>query len=673
MQHRIPILVFPALILAQVAHAATPQLVSLTPASGSGQTQTFTLTASDSAGAADIRSVNLMINSAFSGSNACWMAFDRTSGLKLEGDDGVWNPGGNSQCVARLLSVNDSENDTSVSISVSFDRNWTGDRTLWAAATDAAGNSTGYQQIGTYTITAPGPAPDFTVSITPPALPLQPGSGERRLKITATGINGFFGGINFRASVDPLPAGMFYHETYPNGVFGYSLYVPPTGSGEAGIDLVPPQSGPPVDNVVMTVTFTSTVGNIQHTVQVPIPIVNPAAPALTLNPESGSGSTRTFTITATDKGGGFQSVGGINFLLNSSLNGANGCWLYYQPAQSSGNPPVGTLSLASDDTTNWSQTTAISSSSSSVDPIHNSQCSVFGGPTTVQGDGDTLTLTITLTFTSAFAGPKQAFVRASDVIGNDSTYQQLGTFTAAGASAGPDFSVSVSPGSQNAGAGTPATYSVKVTGANGYAGNVSLSVTGLPPDATLTPPASAGPGQSANFEVSPASTTPPGSYTLTITGTDGGATHTTTAILHVLAADLSYLSAVPVQGSGASETFSFLTSNQGGSLTPAFLDVLINSSLNGQGGCWMYFDGATLELASDDGTAWQSFGANPTIQNSQCTLSAPRIVQVPNGLRFDVPITFSVSFAGNKNVYMYTADQQGHGSGYQYEGAWNVP
>lgn len=665
--------VFLALVFAPIAGAATPQLVSLTPASGSGQTQTFTLTASDSAGAADIRSVDLMINNAFSGSGACWMAFDRTSGLKLAGDDGNWQTGGNSQCVVRLLSVNDSGNDMSVSVSVSFDRNWTGDRTIWAAANDTASNSSGYQQIGTYTITASGPAPDFTVSITPPAQPLQPGSGDHDLKIAVTGINGFFGGVNFDATVDPLPPGLFYHETFPNGVFGNSLYVPPTGSGAAGVDLVAADTTPPTDNVVMTIVFTSSDGHIQHTVQVPIPVVSPAAPAMTLSPTSGSGSTQTFRITATDKGGGFQSVGGINFLLNSSLNGANGCWFFYQPGQANGNAPVGILSLASDDATNWSQTTTISSSSTSVDPIHNSQCSVFGGPTTVQGDGDTLTLTITLTFTSAFAGQKQAFVRASDVLGNDSTYQQLGTFTVTGASAAPDFSVSASPGSQNAGAGTPAGYSVKVSGANGYAGTVSLSVTGLPPDATLTPPPSIGAGQSAAFEVSPASTTPPGSYTLTVTGTDGALTHTTTAVLNVLAADLPYLSAAPQHGSGASETFTFLASKQGGSLTPAFMDVLINSSLSGQGGCWMYFDGATLELASDDGTAWQAFGSNPAIGNSQCTLSAPRVIHQPNGISFGVTITFSAPFAGNKNVYMYTADGQGHGSGYQYEGAWNVP
>lgn len=666
--------VFLALVLAPVAAAATPQLVSLTPASGSGQTQTFTLTASDSAGAADIRSADLMINSSFNGSDACWIAFDRTSGLKLQNDNGDnWGTGGNSQCVVRLLSVNDSGNDMSVSLSVTFDRNWTGDRTIWAAANDAAGNSSGYQQIGAYTVTAPGPAPDFTVSITPPAQPLQPGSGEHRFKLTATGINGFFGGINFDASVQPLPDGLFYHETYANGVFGNSLYVPPGGSGDAGVVVVVPDTAPPTDDVVMTIVFTSNEGNIQHTVQVPIPIVSPGAPSLTLSPTSGSGSTQTFTITATEAGGGFQSIGGINFLLNSSLNGANGCWLYYQPTQTNGHPAQGILNLASDDTMNWSQSTVISSSSTTADPIHNSQCSVYGGPTMVQGSEDTLTLTITLTFTSAFAGPKQTFVRANDVLGHDSTYQQLGSFTTAGASAAPDFSIIVSPGSQNAAVGTEAGYFLKITGANGYTGTVSLSVTGLPPDSTLTPPPSLGPGEFTGFQVRTASTTPPGSYTLTITGTDGTLTRTTPAVLNVLPADLPGLSASPATGSGASGTFSFLTQGRGGTTNPTFLDVLINSSVSGQGACWMYFANGELQLASDDGTAWQSFGSNPAIQNSQCTLSAVQTHQQTNIVQFDVTITFSASFAGSKNIYLYTADQEGHETGYQYKGIWNVP
>ena len=92
----------------------------------------------------------------------------------------------------------------------------------------------------------------------------------------------------------------------------------------------------------------------------------------------------------------------------------------------------------------------------------------------------------------------------------------------------PDFTLSASPGSQTVSRGGTTTYTVSVNPANTY--NVSLSVSGLPFKAT------------ASFSPNPASSTSTltvstwrkstsGSYTLTITGTSGGISRTTTVTL----------------------------------------------------------------------------------------------------------------------------------------------
>ena len=99
------------------------------------------------------------------------------------------------------------------------------------------------------------------------------------------------------------------------------------------------------------------------------------------------------------------------------------------------------------------------------------------------------------------------------------------------------FTVSAAPASETIGAGTSAGFSVSSSSLNGFGGSINLSVTGgLPTGATasFTPnPLTVGGG--STLTVSTASSTPAGTYPLTIVGTSTGATHTTTASLVVSA------------------------------------------------------------------------------------------------------------------------------------------
>ena len=141
----------------------------------------------------------------------------------------------------------------------------------------------------------------------------------------------------------------------------------------------------------------------------------------------------------------------------------------------------------------------------------------------------------------------------SDGTFNWATWIQAFKFPSCGGAPAPDFSLSASPASQSVTAGgSTSPYTVTINPLNGFGGPVSLSITSaLPsgvgynfiPNQTST---------SSSLTITTSSTTPAGSYPLTITGTGGGLTRTTSVTLVVMDFSLSSnpTSRTVVQGSG---------------------------------------------------------------------------------------------------------------------------
>jgi subtilase family serine protease len=95
----------------------------------------------------------------------------------------------------------------------------------------------------------------------------------------------------------------------------------------------------------------------------------------------------------------------------------------------------------------------------------------------------------------------------------------------------PDFTLSSSPTSISAFQGASATTIISTAVYGGFSNVVSLSATGLPPGATATfsAPSIGAPGSgTSTLSLAAGVTTPVGTYTVTITGSAGGETHTTT-------------------------------------------------------------------------------------------------------------------------------------------------
>lgn len=103
-----------------------------------------------------------------------------------------------------------------------------------------------------------------------------------------------------------------------------------------------------------------------------------------------------------------------------------------------------------------------------------------------------------------------------------------------------DFSISGSPSSQTVTPGTGTSYTVSTTALNGFTGVISLGISGFPSgaSATFNPTSISGTG-SSTLTITTSSTTPGGTYPLTITGTSGTVSHTTSVTLVVAAPDFT--------------------------------------------------------------------------------------------------------------------------------------
>jgi hypothetical protein len=105
----------------------------------------------------------------------------------------------------------------------------------------------------------------------------------------------------------------------------------------------------------------------------------------------------------------------------------------------------------------------------------------------------------------------------------------------------PDFNISLtgSPQSVTAGGAASNPYTLTATPVNGFSGTVTWTFSNVPAGITVTPPSGLS-GNSTMFTLSAASTVAAGSYSVTVTGTSGSLSHSTTASLVVNAPNSTF-------------------------------------------------------------------------------------------------------------------------------------
>ncbi len=215
--------------------------------------------------------------------------------------------------------------------------------------------------------------------------------------------------------------------------------------------------------------------------------------------------------------------------------------------------------------------------------------------------------TSTLTVTTATTTPAGTYTLT--ISGTNGTLTH--TTTATLVVPQPDFSLSVSPGSQTILEGASASYTVTVTPANGFSDAVTLSVNGLPAGAGGIFSPNPATGATSTLTVTTSSTTAAGSYALTIGGTSGTMTRSAGATLVVNAPPDYSLSASPnsqtiVQGGSAGYT--------------------INVAPTGG-----FAAAVTLSVSGLPSGATGTFSVNPVTGSSSSTLSITTSSGVPAG------------------------------------------
>ena len=160
-----------------------PSSASVTPASGAAQSQTFSFVYSDPYGYADINWVQMDFQTQLVANGACYLQYTRTTNtIQLINDAGSGDVGSggtmgstgtlsNSQCTLNLASSSASVagNNLTVNLALSFASSFIGSKNIYMEAVNNGNVVSGWQQMGTFTVTLPGDLPPVNVSVTPSA------------------------------------------------------------------------------------------------------------------------------------------------------------------------------------------------------------------------------------------------------------------------------------------------------------------------------------------------------------------------------------------------------------------------------------------------------------------------------------------------------------------------
>jgi len=171
---------------------------SVIPAAGSGMSESFTFTFSDSAGWQNLGVVDVLINNALDGRQSCYIAYvpSLLSVLLVDdaGDAGgpyssVTLPGAgtarNSQCSINGAGswVAGSNNTLTLTLAIDFAASFAGNKALYLAAQDKSGANSGWQALGTWQVPGTLSGTITVVSLTPAHLAATSGTAQT---LTAT-------------------------------------------------------------------------------------------------------------------------------------------------------------------------------------------------------------------------------------------------------------------------------------------------------------------------------------------------------------------------------------------------------------------------------------------------------------------------------------------------------
>jgi hypothetical protein len=345
-------------------------------------------------------------------------------------------------------------------------------------------------------------------------------------------------------SVDPVDdCTMWYTTEYENanGTFNWSTRIANFKLGSCGTVTTPDYSvaaTPGSQSVVQGsgTTYTASVtptngfnGTVALTVSGvpsgasasfnPTSVAGSGSSTLTVN--SGTAATGSYPLTITGTSGSLTHTANVTLVITAQTNDFS---VGATPSSQTVTAGSGTSYSVSTNTTSGSASTV----SFSVSGLPGGAGSSFSPASVTSGSGSSLSVT---TSSSTPAGTYPLTITGTSATtshtANVSLVVNANTTT-------PDFSVSANPAIFTVPKSGSNSTQVSITPANGFTGQVSFSVSGLPQRATasFSPSTVTGSG-STTLTISAARNTPTGTRAVTITAKSGSLTHTTTVQVNV--------------------------------------------------------------------------------------------------------------------------------------------
>jgi hypothetical protein len=132
----------------------------------------------------------------------------------------------------------------------------------------------------------------------------------------------------------------------------------------------------------------------------------------------------------------------------------------------------------------------------------------------------------------------------------------------------------------------------------------------------------------------------------------------------------------PNTGSGTPVTFKAVYSDPDGAGDLNEILLQVNAIQSSGNACYVYYHPQANLLYLYNNGAWMTpgltLGAAGTASNTQCTLNAgsSSVTTAGNDLTLNVALTFSGTFVGSKNVYLYAGGFSGQNSAWVRKGTW---
>jgi hypothetical protein len=434
-----------------------PQVVSVSPASGTGGSGTFSFAFTDSSGASDLTMVQMLINGSLTAGSACYIAVfppsqsvylfnDTATALLGPGTMGVAGTLANSQCTLNPggSSVTLSGTTLTVRLALTFPSGFAGAKNVYGYAQTNAGLGSGWQALGSWTVPLGGPQ---VVSVSPASgtggsgtfsFAFTDSSGASDLAMVQMLINGTFTAASacYVAVLPPSRSVYLFNDTA-------TALLGPGTMGVAGTlansqcTLNPGGSSVTLSGTTLTVrlalTFPSGFAGAKNTyayAQTNAGLgsswqalgswtVPPGGPqVVSVSPSSGSGSSGAFSFTFTDSAGA-SDLGMVQAIMYGSTGGS--CYVAVYPAGR-------TLVLFNDQNTVLLGPITLGNAGT----VRNSQCVVDGAGSSVTVSGSTLTVSLALSFSPGFAGAKTWAGYAQTNASVGSSWQTLGSWTVPG-------------------------------------------------------------------------------------------------------------------------------------------------------------------------------------------------------------------------------------------------